>query len=97
MEVLGIGLGDAPALSVETGGVLGEFPCGLGEDGPGARAHGREGCLVEGLGVEFTDPSAGSAQERLEVHRVWQHERDERLTQPRRRLGVTLCGAHDPV
>ncbi len=39
------------------------FPCGLGEDGPGARAHGREGCLVEGLGVKFTDPSAGSAQE----------------------------------
>ncbi len=41
----------------------GLFPCGLGEDGPGARAHGREGCLVESLGVEFTDPSAGSAQE----------------------------------
>ncbi len=41
----------------------GLFPCGLGEDGPGARAHGREGCLVEGLGVKFTDPAAGSAQE----------------------------------
>ncbi len=27
------------------------------------RAHGREGCLVEGLGVEFADPAAGSAQE----------------------------------
>ncbi len=26
-------------------------------------AHGHEGCLVEGLGIEFTDPSAGSAQE----------------------------------
>ncbi len=39
------------------------FPCGLGEDGPGARARGREGCLVEGLGVKFTDPAAGSAQE----------------------------------
>ncbi len=61
MEVLGVGLGDAPALSVEAGGGL--FPCGLGEDGPGARAHGREGCLVEGLGVKFTDPAAGSAQE----------------------------------
>ncbi len=39
------------------------FPCGLGEDGPGARAHGREGCLVESLGIKFTDPAAGSAQE----------------------------------
>ncbi len=61
VEVLGIGLGDAPALSVETGGGL--FPCGLGEDGPGARARGREGCLVESLGIKFTDPAAGSAQE----------------------------------
>ncbi len=39
------------------------FPCGLGEDGSIARARGREGCLVEGLGVEFTDPATGSAQE----------------------------------
>ncbi len=35
----------------------------MGEDGPGARAHGREGCLVESLGIKFTDPAAGSAQE----------------------------------
>ncbi len=74
----------------------GDSAVGLGV-AEGSEAPGEAEGLVEVLGVEFIDPSAGSAQERLDAHRVRRHQRDQRLTPPRRRPGTTICVAHDPV